>query len=112
MSMPAHCLTLLIAGSHLSDVSAQQTVAPLHMQPGEVANRILSVGSTKRAILLAEELDSQQSLFQLESGRGFLTITGVMAMLPGPCHLEDIGGQLCSQNCLDLPFALQHWQGP
>ena len=82
------------------------------MQPGEVANRILSVGSTKRAILLAEELDSQQSLFQLESGRGFLTITGAMAMLPGLRHLWDRGAlQLCSWNGLELPVALQHWKG-
>ena len=67
------------------------------MQPGEVANRILSVGSTKRAILLAEELDSQQTLFQLESGRGFLTITGALVMLPGLCELWDTGAlQLCS----------------
>ena len=54
------------------------------------------MGSTKRAILLAEELDSQQTLFQLESGRGFLTITGAMAMLPGGGHLWGVGAlQLC-----------------
>ena len=53
------------------------------MQPGEVANRILSVGSTTRAILVAEALDSQHTLFQLESGRGFLTITGKALLCSG-----------------------------
>ncbi|KAL4859498.1 Purine nucleoside phosphorylase DeoD-type [Chlorella vulgaris] len=46
---------------------------------GEVANRILSVGSEKRALMLAEYLEPAvpgQGLFMLESSRGFLTITG------------------------------------
>jgi hypothetical protein len=49
------------------------------LQKGEVANRILSVGSDARARLLAEYLEPPapgRSLFMLQSGRGFLTITG------------------------------------
>ncbi|KAL3133066.1 hypothetical protein ABBQ38_006970 [Trebouxia sp. C0009 RCD-2024] len=46
---------------------------------GEVANKILSVGSTKRAMLLSQLLDhsdNEAHLFEIESDRGFLTITG------------------------------------
>ena len=49
------------------------------MQAGEVANRVLSVGSTKRAILLSQLLDPPENaaqLLEIESDRGFLTITG------------------------------------
>lgn len=49
------------------------------VQAGEVAPRILLVGSTKRARLLAPLLrppGSERDLFQVESSRGFLTITG------------------------------------
>lgn len=49
-------------------------------QRGEVANKILSVGSTKRAMLLSEFLDHSEDgahLLEVESDRGFLTITGV-----------------------------------
>lgn len=45
----------------------------------QVANRILSVGSEKRALVLAEYLQPPapgRGLFMLESSRGFLTITG------------------------------------
>lgn len=51
----------------------------LGTKEGEVANRILSVGSTKRAMLLSEMLEpmeGSQQLFEVESDRGFLTITG------------------------------------
>ncbi len=47
-------------------------------QPGEVANRILSVGSTKRAELLSEMLDPHDGgpMVRVLSSRGFLTVTG------------------------------------
>lgn len=51
------------------------------MQKGEVANRILSVGSEKRALLLSEYLQPPapgRPLFIYESSRGFLTITGAL----------------------------------
>ena len=44
-----------------------------------MANKILSVGSTKRAMLLSEFLDHSEAgahLLEVESDRGFLTITG------------------------------------
>lgn len=50
------------------------------LQKGEVANRILSVGSEKRALMLSEYLEPpapNRPLFIYESSRGFLTITGV-----------------------------------
>lgn len=51
----------------------------LGTKEGEVANRILSVGSTKRAMLLSEMLEPMENssqLLEVESDRGFLTITG------------------------------------
>ena len=49
--------------------------------PPQVAPRILSVGSERRALALAEYLSAPapgRPLFMLESSRGFLTITGRM----------------------------------
>lgn len=49
------------------------------LQRGEVANRILSVGSMDRALMIADQLQGAEPgapLFQHLSGRGFLTITG------------------------------------
>ena len=46
-----------------------------------MANRVLSVGSTKRAILLSQLLNPPENavqLLEIESDRGFLTITGVV----------------------------------
>lgn len=51
----------------------------LGTKEGEVASKILSVGSTKRAMLLSELLDPSQNgnrHLEIESDRGFLTITG------------------------------------
>eukprot|EP00879_Flechtneria_rotunda_P020628 GHRR01021707.1.p1 GENE.GHRR01021707.1~~GHRR01021707.1.p1 ORF type:complete len:312 (+),score=96.98 GHRR01021707.1:257-1192(+) len=52
---------------------------------GEVANRILSVGSMDRALTIADQLDGPEPgapVFQHLSGRGFLTITGLYAGTP------------------------------
>ncbi|KAF8055740.1 purine nucleoside phosphorylase [Scenedesmus sp. PABB004] len=52
---------------------------------GEVANRILSVGSMDRALLVADQLQGGAPgapLFQHLSGRGFLTITGLYEGTP------------------------------
>lgn len=57
---------------------------------GEVANRILSVGSEKRALMLAEYLQPpapRRGLFMLESSRGFLTITGALGWPPHPVKM-------------------------
>jgi hypothetical protein len=59
----------------------------LGTRKGEVCNRILSVGSEKRALMLAEYLSPPapgRDLFVLESSRGFLTITG-------GCWLVNVG---------------------
>ena len=60
-------------------VDAEGRTYHLGTRRGEVANRILSVGSEKRALMLAEYLQPVapgRGLFMLESSRGFLTITG------------------------------------
>ncbi|EFN59386.1 hypothetical protein CHLNCDRAFT_137869 [Chlorella variabilis] len=69
--------------SNISDanfpVDAEGRTYHLGTKRGEVANRILSVGSEKRALMLAEYLEPVapgRGLFMLESSRGFLTITG------------------------------------
>jgi len=52
---------------------------------GEVANRVLSVGSTQRAQLLSQLLEPPapgQPLFTRLSSRGFLTITGRFRSIP------------------------------
>jgi hypothetical protein len=67
-----------------------------------VANRILSVGSMDRALMIADQLQGAEPgapLFQHLSGRGFLTITGAQqagcSMAPGSrCHL---GGEVLQE---------------
>jgi len=48
----------------------------LGLKPGEVANRIIAVGSSSRALIVANHLDAQPPPFKLSSERGFITITG------------------------------------
>ncbi|KAK0458260.1 uridine phosphorylase [Desarmillaria tabescens] len=48
----------------------------LGLRPGEVANRLITVGSPSRAHTIASYLDVIPKPFQLSSERGFLTITG------------------------------------
>ncbi|KAF8961180.1 nucleoside phosphorylase domain-containing protein [Flammula alnicola] len=56
--------------------TADQRVYHLGVRPGEVANRIVTVGSPSRANTVAGLLDAQPKPFVLSSERGFLTITG------------------------------------
>ncbi|KAJ2304797.1 hypothetical protein IWW54_005287 [Coemansia sp. RSA 2705] len=49
-------------------------------QPGQMANRIITVGDPARARMLAQHLDPV--LFEHASHRGFLTITGLYRGLP------------------------------
>jgi len=56
--------------------TAEQRVYHLGVRPGEVANRIVTIGSPSRANRIAAFLDSQPKPFVLLSERGFLTITG------------------------------------
>lgn len=48
----------------------------LNVGPGDVANRILSVGDYKRAELLKGLLDSDYEVKEIKSYRGFVTYTG------------------------------------
>ncbi|KAK0217243.1 purine and uridine phosphorylase [Armillaria fumosa] len=54
----------------------------LGLRPGEVANRLITVGSPSRAHTIASYLDVTPSPFQLSSERGFLTITGRYKRVP------------------------------
>ncbi|KAJ1823723.1 hypothetical protein LPJ60_001330 [Coemansia sp. RSA 2675] len=49
-------------------------------RPGEVANRIVTVGDPQRARIMAQQLDS--IVFEHSSHRGFLTITGLYRNVP------------------------------
>ncbi|KAJ7929579.1 nucleoside phosphorylase domain-containing protein [Mycena leptocephala] len=48
----------------------------LGLRPGEVANRIVTVGSPSRAHTVASHFDAAPKPFELASERGFLTVTG------------------------------------
>ncbi|KAF9269740.1 purine and uridine phosphorylase [Marasmius fiardii PR-910] len=54
----------------------------LGLRPGEVANRIVTVGSPSRARTIAQLLDVVPKPFVLESERGFLTFTGRYKGIP------------------------------
>ncbi|KAG2130287.1 purine and uridine phosphorylase [Suillus bovinus] len=54
----------------------------LGIRAGEVANRIITVGSTSRAESIAKMLDASPKIFSLYSERGFLTITGCYKSVP------------------------------
>mmetsp|Transcript_11383 Transcript_11383/g.24464 ORF Transcript_11383/g.24464 Transcript_11383/m.24464 type:complete len:371 (-) Transcript_11383:889-2001(-) len=66
-------------------VDAEGRTYHLGTKKGEVANRVLSVGSTQRALLLSGLLEPPapgKPLFQLTSSRGFVTITGRFRGVP------------------------------
>ncbi|KAG2137540.1 purine and uridine phosphorylase [Suillus clintonianus] len=54
----------------------------LGIRAGEVANRIITVGSISRAEGIAKMLDASPKIFSLYSERGFLTITGCYKSIP------------------------------
>ncbi|KAF7303604.1 Uridine phosphorylase [Mycena indigotica] len=56
--------------------TADLRVYHLGLRPGEVANRIVTVGSPSRARTVAGHFDASPKPFELASERGFLTITG------------------------------------
>ncbi|KAJ7202117.1 nucleoside phosphorylase domain-containing protein, partial [Mycena pura] len=56
--------------------TADLRVYHLGLRPGEVANRIVTVGSPSRARTVAGHFDASPTPFELASERGFLTITG------------------------------------
>lgn len=62
--------------------TADLRVYHLGLRPGEVANRIITVGSPSRAKAIAAFLDDTPQPFVLSSERGFLTITGRYKSVP------------------------------
>lgn len=51
-------------------------------KPGEVANRIITVGDYTRARRIAASFDGGRAVFEHESGRKFLTLTGKYKDVP------------------------------
>ncbi|KAH9911571.1 purine and uridine phosphorylase [Epithele typhae] len=62
--------------------TADRRVYHLGIRPGEVANRIITLGSPSRAHGVASYLDPSPTPFVLSSERGFLTITGRYKAVP------------------------------
>ncbi|OJA14813.1 hypothetical protein AZE42_04196 [Rhizopogon vesiculosus] len=62
--------------------TADGRVYHLGIRAGEVANRIITVGSVSRAEGIAKMLDASPKLFSLYSERGFITITGCYKTVP------------------------------
>jgi len=62
--------------------TADHRVYHLGLRAGEVANRIVTVGSASRAQSIASFLDVTPKLFTLSSERGFITITGRYKAVP------------------------------
>ncbi|KAE9386649.1 purine and uridine phosphorylase [Gymnopus androsaceus JB14] len=62
--------------------TADNRVYHLGLKPGEIANRIVTVGSPSRALTIATHLDETPKKFRLESERGFQTITGRYKGIP------------------------------
>ncbi|KAF8823244.1 purine and uridine phosphorylase [Lentinula edodes] len=56
--------------------TADNRVYHLGLRPGEIANKIITVGSPSRALTIAAHLDEEPKKFRIESERGFQTITG------------------------------------
>ncbi|KAJ9074202.1 hypothetical protein DSO57_1006273 [Entomophthora muscae] len=64
-------------------VDEQGRVHHVGVKPGEVANRIITVGESNRAWKIAENLDgNKEDLIVVTSTRGFTTITGKFNSVP------------------------------
>ncbi|KIM86516.1 hypothetical protein PILCRDRAFT_96037 [Piloderma croceum F 1598] len=62
--------------------TADHRVYHLGLRAGEIANRIVTVGSESRARTIASFLDKTPEPFKLSSERGFITITGRYSGVP------------------------------
>ncbi|KAF8603207.1 purine and uridine phosphorylase [Ceratobasidium sp. AG-I] len=62
------------------------------LKPGEIANRIVTVGDPKRARTIASHFDRSPAPFELLSERGFLTITGRYNGVPVSAVAIGMGG--------------------
>ncbi|KAJ3845416.1 nucleoside phosphorylase domain-containing protein [Lentinula raphanica] len=56
--------------------TADNRVYHLGLKPGEIANRIVTVGSASRALTIATHFDKEPKTLRVLSERGFQTITG------------------------------------
>ncbi|KAF8839768.1 purine and uridine phosphorylase [Paxillus ammoniavirescens] len=72
--------------------TADGRVYHLGIKYGEVANRIVTVGSISRAQDIAKHFDSSPKPFSLHSERGFLTITGRYQGVPVSIVSIGMGG--------------------
>ncbi|KIK97583.1 hypothetical protein PAXRUDRAFT_211354 [Paxillus rubicundulus Ve08.2h10] len=72
--------------------TADGRVYHLGIKDGEVANRIVTVGSISRAQDIAKHFDSSPKPFSLQSERGFLTITGRYRGVPVSIVCIGMGG--------------------
>ncbi|KAK0470780.1 nucleoside phosphorylase domain-containing protein [Armillaria novae-zelandiae] len=85
-SSTSYCSIDNIARSNKRNLDFPRTtdlrVYHLGLRPGEVANRLITVGSPSRAHTIASYLDVTPNPFQLSSERGFLTITGRYKRVP------------------------------
>lgn len=72
--------------------TADGRVYHLGIRVGEVANRIVTVGSISRAERIAKMLDASPKPFSLYSERGFLTITGCYKSVPVSIVCIGMGG--------------------
>lgn len=63
-------------------LDANQATYHVGTRPGQVANRIITVGDQSRARRIAKHFDGGKALFEFESGRSFLTLTGTFKGVP------------------------------
>ena len=66
----------------------------LGLARGEVAQRLVSVGSLSRATLLRSLLDDPAGAFELTSSRGFTTFTGAFGGVPVSIVATGMGGPM------------------
>lgn len=63
-------------------VDASQATYHVGTRPGQVANRIVTVGDQSRARRVAKHFDGGKPIFEFESQRNFLTLTGTFKGVP------------------------------
>ncbi|CAO1638995.1 unnamed protein product [Sympodiomycopsis kandeliae] len=63
-------------------LDANQATYHVATRPGQVANRLITVGDQTRARRIAKHFDGGKPIFELESQRNFLTLTGTYKGVP------------------------------
>ena len=77
----------------------------LGLKAGELASRIVSVGSLSRAQRLRQCLDDPGAAFELTSSRGFTTFTGTMGGVPVSVRVARLRGSNPGLNLVSLMFS-------